>query len=94
MVVVAGNRAYVADRTNGLRIIDVSNQSSPTQVGFYSPLGYAEGVAVSGNCAYVAAGSYGLRIVDISNPAKPRESFRYIRVTKADKGSNNRLPFL
>jgi hypothetical protein len=37
-----------------LRVIDVSNPSSPREVGFYDTPGWAYGVAVSGSYAYVA----------------------------------------
>jgi hypothetical protein len=40
----------------GLRVIDVSNPSSPREVGFYDTPGNARGVAVSGSYAYVADG--------------------------------------
>jgi hypothetical protein len=40
----------------GLRVIDVSNPSSPREVGFYDTPGWASGVAVSGTYAYVADG--------------------------------------
>jgi hypothetical protein len=47
----------------GLRVIDVSNPSSPREVGFYETLGLAEDVAVSGTYAYVADGEGGLVIL-------------------------------
>ncbi|UCC38767.1 MAG: right-handed parallel beta-helix repeat-containing protein, partial [Candidatus Aminicenantes bacterium] len=75
-VTIAGNKAYVADKNNGLRIIDIS-MSNPTQIGFYSPLGYAVAVAVSGNYAYIAAAYYGLRVIDISDPSHPVEVGAY-----------------
>ena len=36
---VVGNYAYVADRNNGLVIVDVSNPASPTLVGSYNTAG-------------------------------------------------------
>ena len=76
-VAVAGTIAYVADRNWGLEAVSVSAPASLAQVGFYGPLGYADGVTVAGNYAYVAAGTYGLRIMDISNPAQPRQVGAY-----------------
>ena len=55
-VAVAGNYAYVADGSAGLRIIDVSLPSAPAEVGFYDTPGAAYDVAVAGNYAYVADG--------------------------------------
>jgi hypothetical protein len=64
---------YLAGFNTGLRIIDVSNPASPTEVGFFDTQGFAVYVAVSGNYAYVADLREGLRIIDVSNPAIPHE---------------------
>jgi parallel beta-helix repeat protein len=71
---VSGNLAVIADRNQGLWLLDISNPADPVQVSLYRPLGYAEGVAVAGEYAYVAAGNYGLRVVDLSQPASPKET--------------------
>ncbi|MBI4726783.1 hypothetical protein HY768_06115 [candidate division TA06 bacterium] len=34
-VAVSGSYAYVADGDSGLRIIDISDPSSPTEIGYY-----------------------------------------------------------
>jgi hypothetical protein len=62
----------VAD-DRGLWIIDISNPSSPTFVGFHDPPSpaLARGVYVSGSYAYVAENQYGLQIIDISDPSHP-----------------------
>jgi len=70
-VAVAGGAAYVIDYYRGLRTIDVSDPTHLEQMGFYVPMGYADGVTVVGDYAYVAAGGYGLQVVDISDPAHP-----------------------
>ncbi|MGE3062915.1 MAG: T9SS type A sorting domain-containing protein, partial [bacterium] len=70
-VYVSGDYAYVADRSSGLQIIDISNPSSPTLKGSYNTPGYALGVYVSGSYAYVADSYDGLQIIDISNPSSP-----------------------
>ena len=72
-VCVVGQYAYVADGDAGLRIIDVSTPSSPTEVGFFDTEGNAYGVYVLDRYAYVADGDAGLRIVDISRPSSPTE---------------------
>ncbi|MCK5834045.1 hypothetical protein KAH81_10310 [bacterium] len=72
-VYVTSSFAYVADEVGGLRIIDVSTPSSPTEVGYFDTGDWAHGVYVSGSYAYVADGSNGLRIIDISTPASPSE---------------------
>jgi len=65
-VYVSGSYAYVADEDDGLRIIDVSDPSSPSEVGFYDTGGSALGVYVSGSYAYVADEGGGLYILDVS----------------------------
>ncbi|RLC67776.1 MAG: hypothetical protein DRI52_10465, partial [Chloroflexi bacterium] len=44
-----GNYAYLADGYGGLRIINVSDPTHPTEVGFYEAGWWCEEVAVSGN---------------------------------------------
>ncbi|MFQ6619003.1 MAG: T9SS type A sorting domain-containing protein, partial [Fidelibacterota bacterium] len=70
---VLSNYAYVADGSGGLRIVDVSIPSSPTEVGYFDTQGSAKGVYVSGNYGYVADWNDGLRIIDVSNPTNPTE---------------------
>ncbi|MCX6679553.1 MAG: hypothetical protein NTX42_04190 [Methanothrix sp.] len=70
-VALSGSYAYVADCDSGLKIIDVSNPTSPLLKGSYDTPGYAYGVALSGSYAYVADGDSGLQIIDVSNPASP-----------------------
>jgi hypothetical protein len=72
-VAISGNYAYVADIANGLLVIDITNPTAPTEVGFYDTPGEAYGVALSGDYAYVGDGSSGLRVIDISNPTAPVE---------------------
>jgi len=62
-VAVAGGYAYVAAEGSGLRVVDVSTPSNPTEVGFYDTPGYAQGVAVAGGYAYVADWDDGLIIL-------------------------------
>ena len=54
-----------------LKIIDVSNISSPQLKTTYDPGNMIYGVQVSGNYAYVVTSGDGLNIVDVSNPSSP-----------------------
>jgi len=73
-ICVLGNYAYLAHRWAGLRIIDVSNPSTPYEVGFFDAVDYVTAVQVSGNYAYLADRNVGLlRVVDISNASAPFE---------------------
>lgn len=66
--------AYVAAAGYGLRIIDITDATSPAEIGAYNTPGTAHNVVLSpdGTLAFVAAGGYGLRVVDVSDPTRPR----------------------
>ncbi|HLB95624.1 MAG TPA: hypothetical protein VJK26_01830 [Patescibacteria group bacterium] len=76
-VVISGNLAYVAARTAGLYILNISNPSALQQVSRTVTKDSAFGVYVSGTSAYVAISSNttkGLQIFNVSNPAAPQET--------------------
>ena len=72
-IAVSGNYAYVLDRgIEDLKVIDISNPSSPSLQGSLGIGSFPTSVAVSGNYAYVVdAGSKDLKVIDISNPSLP-----------------------
>jgi hypothetical protein len=70
-VEVAGDLAFVADYTSGLRVIDISDPAAPTSVGAYDTPGAAYGVAVAGDLAFVTDWTGGLVIIDIGDPTTP-----------------------
>ena len=72
-VAVSGDVAYVADAMGGLRCIDISDPSAPSELGYFDTPGYTYDVVVSGDVAYVADSDYGLRCIDISDPSTPSE---------------------
>ncbi|NOX36849.1 MAG: T9SS type A sorting domain-containing protein [Calditrichaeota bacterium] len=63
----------MADGSNGLRIIDVSDPVRPQEVGFFDTGGYAVGIYVNDSYVYVADGGNGLRIIDVSDPVRPQD---------------------
>jgi len=65
-VTVSGSLAYVADASNGLQIIDVTDPSLPKLSLSYDTPGEAVSVTVSGSIVYVADGGSGLQILDFS----------------------------
>lgn len=69
----AGNLLYVADGSQGVRIVDVSQVDAPTEVGFYPLAGAAQGLCLDGHRLFVVERFYGLRILDVSNPRAPVE---------------------
>lgn len=68
---VSGNRAYIADGPNGLRVVDITNPAAPQSLGFLDTPGTAMSVVVSGTLAYLGDWTLGIRVVDITNPAAP-----------------------
>ena len=70
---VNGNYLYVADGSDGLRIIDVGNPTAPIEIGFFKTDGFVRDVFVKGTYAYVADDWKGFRIIDISNPSSPSQ---------------------
>jgi hypothetical protein len=70
-VVVQEPYAYIASGNSGLRVVDISDRTSPVEVGIYNPSSFfAECVAVAGAFAYV--GGDHMHIVDISDPINPQ----------------------
>lgn len=69
---VAGNLAFLCDRSNGLRIYDVSDPSNMRLLSTYDAAGEVANVAVSGSYAFIADKSDGIVALDISDPATPK----------------------
>ena len=79
-VQVVGRYAYISENASFpgiLRIFDVSNPSSPVELGSLRLPSWVWGVHVRDGLAYVANGDAGLRIVDVRNPAAPTLSGSY-----------------
>ena len=68
---VTGNTLFIAAES-GLHVADISDPAHVSEVGFYSALGSALGVAIAGDMAFVAVYfRWDLVAVDISDPARP-----------------------
>jgi len=70
-VSVRDDYAYVADRLNGIHVLDVSDKSHPIEVGNFAIPAETHGLSLAGEYLYVAAQVAGLYIFDISDPANP-----------------------
>ena len=71
-IAASGDYAYVG--TDIFRVIDVSNPSTPVEVGFTDLPGTALDIAVEGNYAYVGVVSNtGLGVIDVTWPTAPVE---------------------
>ena len=70
-----GDRAYVANKSYGVEILDISNQPIPSHLGNFRwqyPQGpLVKGVHAVGDRLYVAD-ELGIQVVDTSNPSVPR----------------------
>jgi hypothetical protein len=70
-ICVVGNRAYIANRSDGIRVVDISNVMQPEIVGHIKTSGEAWGIDVIENTAYVAVYEEGLQIFNIENLSDP-----------------------
>ncbi|OGV51773.1 MAG: hypothetical protein A2X49_14250 [Lentisphaerae bacterium GWF2_52_8] len=76
-VAVQGNYAFLACRTAGLKVVDISNATSPKTVGSCQTTGFARGVALKEHFAYMADDTKGITVIDIANPSKPVKTRTY-----------------
>ena len=66
--------AYLADHTNGLRILDISDLKNPTlisQIPVDSGQQWNVSVSNDGNTVFLASIEYGVMIIDVSDPLLP-----------------------
>lgn len=73
VVSVDGTRAAVGGAFAGLKIVDVTSSTEPTQVGVFKldDTSRIEGVAVRGDWAFVSYEGHGFKSVDLSDPKNP-----------------------
>jgi flagellar hook capping protein FlgD/LVIVD repeat-containing protein len=69
---ILGTKAYVADGTAGLAIVDLATPKSPVLIGQADTPDDARSVTVDEGFAYVADSGSGIQVIDISNPHSPR----------------------
>lgn len=67
---VSGRYLYVADHAGALRILDISNPSSPREVASYKIPADATRLSVDGSKIYIAAREAGLVMLDVNHQAK------------------------
>ncbi|MHA1621363.1 MAG: ABC transporter permease subunit [Candidatus Heimdallarchaeaceae archaeon] len=66
-VIVRDNLAYVAERGDGIEIIDTTNTDSLTEIiDYYDEVSYFTDMELQGDYLYTAAGKSGLTIFDVS----------------------------
>ncbi len=67
------HRAYVADRSKGLSVFDISDLAHPVRDTNIMVADLAYDVAIDGDRAYVADWVGGLRVLDVADPSRPQE---------------------
>jgi hypothetical protein len=64
---------YVADLTDGLRIVSVADLGNPAVVGYFDTQSYVWGLTVADSHAFLACGGNGLIVVSVETPSAPVE---------------------
>jgi hypothetical protein len=72
-VVVSGDYAYLANRGDGLRILDILDPTNPSEVGLCDTVYAFDRIAVSGGYAYCMTPWGDLWVVDVSTPSSPMQ---------------------
>lgn len=85
-VTVSAKVAYVAAGDDGLRIVDLSNPTTPSELSFQDTTGYARGVIKTTGLVYVANSWGGLRIINASNPTALNEVGYYQQLPPSPDG--------
>ena len=94
---MAGNYAYVADKSGGLQIIGLDSGQNPYRIANYDTFGDANDIYVANGYAYVvcSATKYqpdktnGLQIIDIRNPQNPSYAGSYETIAYRVYVANN-----
>ncbi|GAG98441.1 unnamed protein product, partial [marine sediment metagenome] len=64
-----GNLLFLADNSNGLKVLNISNPMNPALISQYGDTyNNTLDIAIQGKFAYIADGIDGMEIIDISNP--------------------------
>ena len=72
-VAVAGQVAYIVERSCGIRVIDLSVPGHPAAVG--SCIAAAEAISIAGRYAYAAGGTF--TVLDLADPLHPTKIGQY-----------------
>jgi|GEM_PF-1796671 len=75
--IIKNDKIFIANHSNGLRILDIAAPDSPIVFKTYNTPGCAMALAIDSSFAYVADDSAGIRIININNPDTLFESGYY-----------------
>jgi hypothetical protein len=70
---VAGDHVFVANGSNGLRIMHVADPAAPVEISHLRVEGGTTEVVLSGDYAYLAVSFSGLVVVNIADPTRPQQ---------------------
>lgn len=76
-IALQGTTLYTAESTDGLRIIDVSDPTSLTEISNLTGIGDSRDIVVSGNYVYLASYTSGMHIIDVSDLSAPSVTHNY-----------------
>ncbi len=82
-IAVSGNYAYIANWSDGFKVIDITDPVAPQQVAQIDFPGQCFDLSLDGDYAYLGNGDEGLRIIDISNPLLPTHASTFTPVEAA-----------
>jgi len=68
---ISGNFVYIANWSDGFKVIDISDPTDPTLIAQIDFEGQCWDLSVSGDYAFLGNNTEGLQIIDISNPSLP-----------------------
>ena len=74
---VVGDYVFMADRNDGLHVIDVQDATNPKRVAVFKTDSPGRGVKVAGNLAFVIADAGQLYVIDVSEPSTPVQLSKY-----------------
>ncbi|MFZ5352327.1 MAG: S-layer homology domain-containing protein [Bacillota bacterium] len=76
-VVINDGKAYIADSSNELHIIDISEPNNPANLGSYVTSGKLSTIAIYKNSGIIADGHLGLISIDMSKPSNMTKNGEY-----------------
>ena len=79
-IAISGNYAYIANWSDGFKVIDISDPTDPTLVAQIDFEGQCWDLSVSGDYAYLGNNTEGLQIIDISDPLLPSLASTFLPV--------------
>jgi len=70
-IALDGNLAFVCNRLEGLRILDIADPTDMHEIGAWPTETSCGSIALSGALAYIGDWEVGIRVLDVSDPSAP-----------------------